>query len=120
MPTIKYEISMHALTIEVLSWRRPSWVPREFFSTMLNLPRAKIQLPAASLLQMSPSFTMALTTTVTGHRWILFHPSTGQSRRLSIFRHNKGKNQNDWCSTGRRATSRDTQQTLKIDQPKLI
>ena len=40
---------MHVLTIEVPSWKMPSWMPREAFSMMLNSRRAKIQLPAASL-----------------------------------------------------------------------
>ena len=79
---------------------------------------AKIQLSAASLLQMSPLSAMASTTTVTGHRWILFYPTTGQTWGLSTSRHNNGRHQNDWCGTERRATSWHTQQTLKSDYTK--
>ena len=76
MPTMKSKISMHVVTMEVPSWRRPSWTPRKVFSMMLNSPRTKIQLSADFFFQMS---IMAFTTTVTGHRWIPFHPTTGQS-----------------------------------------
>ena len=45
MPTMKYGISMNVLTIEVPSWRRPSWMPRQVSQRCWthNAPKSSFQ-----------------------------------------------------------------------------